>query len=189
MKTPAAMVAVALLVSCGGRRDPLRVFNTVPDFVLTAQTGAEFHGSQLKGHIWVADFIFTTCTGPCPRMSRQMKQLQEAVDSMPEVRMVSFTVDPARDTPEVLAAYARRHGAAADRWFFLTGAQATLHQLARDAFLLGNVDGQLDHSTRFVLVDRRGRVRKYYDTSGALAIGELVADIRTLEKEPADDRS
>ena len=83
------------------------------------------------------------------------------------MRLVSFSVDPAEDTPPVLAAYAKTHGAAPSMWYFLTGPVATLQMLDRDAFKLGNIDATMQHSTRFVLVDRQGRIRGYYDTSEA----------------------
>ena len=91
--------------------------------------------------------------------------MQDAVSKIPDVRLVSFTVDPAGDTPPVLAAYAKTHGASPSIWYFLTGQVSTLQMLDRDAFKLGNLDASMQHSTRFVLVDRQGRIRGYYDTS------------------------
>lgn len=162
----------------------MAVYNTVPEFSLTTQTGADFHFSrELAGKIWVANFIFTNCTGPCPRMSNQMKQVQAAAQEVTGVRLVSFTVDPARDTPEVLDAYAKRNGANPAFWYFLTGPVDELHNLARNVFMLGNVTGELDHSTRFVLVDQQGRVRRYYESSEPNLIDGIVADIRALTRE------
>ena len=181
MTRRAFLAGVALLQACSRKREPLQVFNTMPDFALTDQQGNDFSfASQLKGKVWVADFIFTTCNGPCPRMSRQMKQVQAGLEDAADVRLVSFTVDPDNDTPSALAEYAKRYQAATGRWYFLTGPKATLHQLNREAFMLGNVDGSTDHSTRFVLVDRQGRVRRYYDTTEPDAVGSLIADARTL---------
>lgn len=108
-----------------------------------------------------------------------MRKVQEG---NADVQMVSFTVDPARDTPEVLAAYAQRHHAG-ERWTFLTGTMEELHNLKRNVFLLGNVDGELNHSTRFVLVDKQGRIRAFYDTSEPSSIRQLISDIGRLEKE------
>ena len=123
---------------------------------LTAQDGQPFHSQALAGKIWVADFMYTTCPGPCPRMTSQMHDVQQAVLKVPDVHLVSFTVDPKNDTPAVLADYAKVHGASPAMWNFLTGPVATLQMLDRDVFKLGNVDGTLAHSTRFVLVDRQG---------------------------------
>jgi protein SCO1/2 len=162
------------------------VYNTVPSFSLTTEAGEPFESqTALRGKVWIADFIFTTCTGPCPRMSSQMKRVQKEVAGFGEVKLVSFTVDPENDTPTALAEYAKRYGAEAGRWYFLTGVKDTLHKLNREAFMLGNVDGSLDHSTRFILIDRAGRVRKYYHTNEGDFVPELVNDVRALLSERA----
>jgi len=179
-----AVCVLLVLCACSAPPPKLETFNTVPEFTLTAETGQAFGSADLKGKIWIANFIFTTCMGPCPRMSNQMKQVQAATRELPDLRLVSFSVDPNNDTPEALADYAKRYGAAAGRWVFLTGAEAGLHQLSMDTFMLGKVDGQqMDHSTRFVLVDRQGRVRKYYATSEGFHIPDLVRDVKALLKE------
>jgi protein SCO1/2 len=153
----------------------------VPEFRLTAHTGEEFSSAALNGKIWVADFMFTNCPGPCPRMTTQMRSIQKAVAGQPNVRFVSFTVDPARDTPDVLTAYARRYQADLDTWYFLTGAVEKLHQLKRETFLLGDVNGvNFEHSTRFVLVDGDGRIRGFYSTSEPSDIDKLVSDLHKL---------
>lgn len=167
--------------ACSRRKAPFESFNTVPDFTLTDQTGAEFRSADhLKGKVWVADFIFTTCTGPCPRMSSQMKQVQAGLADLADARFVSFTVDPANDTPAALAAYAKRYVIDPARWWFLTGPQETLHGLNREVFMLGNVLGNLDHSTRFVLIDRKGTVRRYYETTEPDAVSQVIEDVREL---------
>lgn len=161
----------------------MEVLSSVPEFTLTAESGKEFRSSQLAGSVWVANFIFTNCMGPCPRMTGQMRQVQNAVSDFKDVRLVSFTVDPARDTPQVLADYARRNKADTAQWSFLTGPQETLHQLKRNAFLLGDVSGQLEHSTRFALVDRRGRIRAFYDTTEPGAVKRVIRDVERLREE------
>ena len=112
-----------------------------------------------------------------------MRRVQTAVTELPDVRLVSFSVDPERDTPTVLAAYAARYQAQPGRWFFLTGDQKTLDAIDRRAFMLGNVDGKLEHSTRFVLVDRQGRIRGYYGTDQDDPTARLIVDIRRLARE------
>ena len=185
MKRRALFIAPLLLAACARTPEPLPVYQTIPAFQLTAQDGRAFSsGAELAGHIWVADFIFTTCTGPCPRMSRLMKQIAEATRELPNVRYVSFTVDPRNDTPEALAAYAKRYAADTTRWTFLTGAREELHSLKREAFKLGNVDGSLTHSTRLVLVDTQGRVRGFYGTQDNEDIPKLIAAIRQLSSTP-----
>ena len=138
---------------------------------------------MLAGKIWVADFIYTTCPGPCPRMTSQMHEVQDAIKSMPDIKLVSFTVDPAHDTPAVLAEYAKLHRASPEHWYFLTGSPATLQKLDRDTFKLGSLNAEMQHSTRFVLVDRQARIRGYYDTSESRAIARLIQDIMALAAE------
>jgi protein SCO1/2 len=116
-------------------------------------------------------------------MSAQMRHVDTALRPyIKDLRLVSFTVDPARDTPEVLSHYAERYQAEPGVWFFLTGPQATLHNLARNVFTLGDVNGDLEHSTRFVLIDRQSRVRGYYLTSHEDAIPRLIADAKRISK-------
>jgi protein SCO1/2 len=174
-----------VLVGCTAHAS-LPAYSAVSDFTLTDQTGAQFQSAtQLKGLIWVADFIFTNCTGPCPRMSSQMHQVQTGLAGVEDVRLVSFTVDPDRDTPQVLAAYAARFEARPGTWFFLTGPRDALRQLSRNAFMLGDVDGNLQHSTRFALVDRSSKIRGFYLTAEEDAIPRLIADAKSLAREKA----
>jgi protein SCO1/2 len=176
--------ALALaFTACSPRSASLEVLGEIPQFELISQDGQPFHSQALAGKIWVADFIYTTCPGPCPRMTSEMREVQDAVLKIPDVRMVSFTVDPAKDTPPVLTEYAKTHGASSAIWYFLTGPIPVLQTLDRDAFKLGNIDGTMQHSTRFVLVDRQGRIRGYYDTSESSAIQKVIADIYALARE------
>jgi protein SCO1/2 len=179
-----AVIALALAFTACSRHTPsLEVLGDIPQFELVAQDGQPFHSRVLAGKIWVADFIYTTCPGPCPRMTSQMREVQDAVSRIPDVRLVSFTVDPGNDTPAVLAAYAKTHGASPAMWYFLTGPVPTLQMLDRDAFKLGNLDATMQHSTRFVLVDGQGRIRGYYDTSESSSIPKLISDVRSLASE------
>jgi protein SCO1/2 len=183
MKFVVAATFILSLTACIRHTSSLPVYYDVPAFDLVAQDGQPFHSPILAGKIWVADFIYTTCPGPCPRMTSQMHEVQDAIVKMPDVKLVSFTVDPARDTPVVLADYAKTHGALSEHWYFLTGPEATLQKLDRDVFKLGNVDATLEHSTRFVLVDRQSRIRGYYDTSESRVIPRLIEDIFALARE------
>ena len=159
------------------------MLGSVAPFELTAQTGQLFDSRVLDGKVWVADFFFTSCNGPCPRMSAQMRQIQDRLRDAPDVRFVSVTVDPQRDTPEVLAAYAKRQNAREGVWNFLTGEQKQLHNLYRYQFKLGDIDGSLEHSTRFALVDRKGRIRGYYGSFDDEMVAKVVADARRLTNE------
>ena len=143
---------------------PLPVLGVIPRFQLLAQTGSAFDSRTLDGHIWIANFIYTTCDGPCPMMSRQMRGIQNSTSSSPDVKLVSFTVDPARDTPEVLAKYAQTLKADPARWYFLTGEPARLTiwgsgvQAER-----GGWQPELQHALR---ADRRKRrIRGFYIAS------------------------
>ena len=118
-------------------------------------------------------------------MTSQMHQVQDATWRMPDVKLVSFTVDPARDTPPQLTLYAKAHHASPEHWYFLTGPPETLNHLGFDVFKLTRVDGTLQHSTRFVLVDKRSHIRGYYDTSEPGSIPKLVADIHALGRDHA----
>jgi protein SCO1 len=170
------------LAGCAAK-PPLPMLGEVPDFHLTSQTGTSVDREALRGHVWVADFFFTTCPGPCPRMSSQMHQIQKATAGTPDVKLVSFTVDPAHDTPAVLAAYGKHFLADPGRWYFLTGAQSSLDRLGLVGFKLNAVDGSLNHSTRFVLVDRAGRIRGYYASSDDDFLDRLLRDLRQIERE------
>jgi cytochrome oxidase Cu insertion factor (SCO1/SenC/PrrC family) len=176
-----ASLALTLLLAACSSDPSLPSYGVVPDFVLTDQSNRTFESKKrLDGKIWVANFIFTTCSGPCPRMTAQFRKLRDEVSDDPKLRMVSFTIDPARDTPEALATYGRNFGANPDKWFFLTGAQKDLHQLSRHAFMLGDIDGSLEHSSRFVLVDTQSRIRGFYDSSDTEAMQKLTTDLRSL---------
>jgi protein SCO1/2 len=181
VKISVVLLGLFALAGCSSP-PPLPTFGPVPDFVLTDQAGRPFRSSEaLSGRVWVANFIFTNCMGPCPRMTRQMKQLKDKASA--DLQLVSFTIDPERDTPEVLTAYAKRFQADTRNWHFLTGSRADLRTLSWDAFHLGDVNGDLQHSTRFVLVDRKREIRGYYDTSEADSIPNLLRDIRRIAKE------
>ena len=178
-----AFACALLLAGCSGK-PALPSYGVVPNFSLTDQNGQQFNSAAALGkNVWVADFVFTNCPGPCPRMSSQMHQVQAALADQPGVRFVSFTVDPARDTPPVLAAYAQHFEATPGKWFFLTGSSPDLNRMSRGVFMLGDVDGSLQHSTRFALIDRLSRIRGYYQSSEQDAIPNLIADAKRLLKD------
>jgi protein SCO1/2 len=180
MRYAVLLLAGMCLLSCRDKSGSLPTLGVVPDFLLTDETAKEFSSQALDGNVVVADFIYTTCQGPCPRMSAQMRQLQTETKDFPDVRLVSFTVDPEHDTPEALAAYAKRYKAESGRWIFLTGSTSVLNLLSKEAFHLSDVDGKLEHSTRFVLIDRKSHIRGYYATWEPEAIKKLLADIKIL---------
>ena len=157
------------------------VHQQLPDFSLTDQRGASFALSDLQDKVWIADFIFTSCGTICPPMTIEMARLQDEF-AAEEVHFVSFSVDPERDTPEVLFRYADYYGADGDRWSFLTGQKEAIYQLAQDGFNLaaGHRGSEILHSTRFVLVDQNQQLRGYYDSRSKAHLQQLRQDIQTL---------
>jgi protein SCO1/2 len=165
---------------CGAR--PLPVLGTVPTFTLTDRSGTEVGSAQLAGEVWVADFIFTRCPDVCPALTARMAKLQTALPA--DVRLVSFSVDPTHDTPEVLRAYATRAGAR-DGWLFLTGPRDAVATLLREGFRVAYADdgpptAPITHSDRFVLVDRELRIRGYYHGGEAEDLARLTQDAAAL---------
>jgi protein SCO1/2 len=154
----------------------LRKLSIVPAFALTERSGKTVTNRELSGKIWVADFIYTTCPGPCPLITANFAKFQDKVKDDPRVMLVSFSVDPTTDTPPVLAKYADQYGADSNRWWFLTGSEKQIDDLIGNGFHLvvqdnsGQplVDGQfkVTHSTNLALVDGEGNVRGYYDGVG-----------------------
>ena len=132
--------------------------------------------ADLRDRVWVADIIFTRCAGPCLRMSRQMKELQESLPPDSAAKLVSLTTDPDFDTPEVLRKYAGRFGADSNRWIFLTGTRKQIADVAKVSLKLSAVavnlaeqtspDDLFVHSTIFVIVDKRGQLRGIFETGG-----------------------
>jgi protein SCO1/2 len=163
----------------------------VPPFRLTDQDGQTFGTQQLLGKIWVADFVYTTCPGPCPMVSSRMAETQKPLRDT-DVRLVSFSVDPEHDTPAILRSYADKLNAQPNRWKFLTGDKDTIYRLIRDGFKLTTIPNGASgpiHSTRLVLVDRNGVIRGYYEATDADAITRLLADVHHLLQEQPEPTS
>ena len=154
---------------------------SVPDFSLTDQRGEMLVLSDMKGKIWVADFIFTNCPTICPAMTQEMARLQSEFVADP-VYFVSFSVDPERDTSAVLSRYATAYGADERRWHFLTGDKADIYQLAEEGFSLaaGHKGTEILHSTRFVLVAPDGNIYGHYDSRSKPALLRLRRDVNAL---------
>ena len=144
--------------------------------------------ADLRGSIWIADFIYTTCQDTCPMQTAEMAQLQEQWKDKPGLKLVSFSVDPEKDTTEVLSGYANRYKADSQRWLFLTGAKEEISRLVQEGFRLSAValvgDGKegsvIMHSPRFVLIDKQAQIRGYYDSRDPQAIQRLKKDVATL---------
>lgn len=161
------------------------IYSKVPEFQLTDRTGARFGSADLLGKVWVADFIYTTCPGPCPMVTGRLAELQDEFSGLEGVRLVTFTVNPEVDTPEQLDAYARSVGAA-EGWAFLTGPESEVHDLIKGGFKLpvgqGGGEEPVLHSTKLVLVDQAGSIRGYYDAANPTELKALSADAVRLVK-------
>ncbi|PYS54007.1 MAG: SCO family protein [Acidobacteria bacterium] len=165
-------------------RPDIPVYFAVPDFSLIERSGKTVTLRDLAGKVWVADFIFTNCGGTCPLMTEKMRKLQDVLP--PGIHMVSITVDPSRDTVDVLADYARKYGADDDRWLFLTGEKQALYELSVKGFKLalddtsGTAAEPITHSTRFVLVDQKGMIRGYYSGTEDEELKRLSSEAKKL---------
>jgi protein SCO1/2 len=182
--TLAALIWLRQLEVNALRQRTVSSYGSVPEFTLVNQDGKNFGSADLRGKIWIADFVYSTCPGPCPMISSRMSELQEPLKKT-DVHLVSFSVDPVKDTPQVLRGYADKLQAEPGRWDFLTGPQSTIYNLSRDGFKLavGEEKGVPVHSTRMILVDRHGAIRGYYDATEPDAVTKLVADTTHLLRE------
>ena len=184
--------------------ETLGLYGTVPPFTLTERSGRPLTRDDLRGRVWIASFIYTQCTESCPLQTATMARLQKDFAGEPDLRLVSITVDPERDTPAVLTRYAERYGADPARWLFLTGPKRAIYDLARDGFRLGVVDpydqaraaapwewlsprpahashgskGLVLHSSRLVVVDRQARIRAYHLPDDESSLGRLRQNTR-----------
>lgn len=179
----AALAFLAAAIFSSACTDPaakLPNYGKVPSFTMTDSEGHLFRGDSLLGKVWVADFIYTNCPAECPRMTSLMHKVQEEVKNMRDVRLVSFSVDPKRDSPAVLNDFAHRFGGPAADWVFLTGSPATVHLIAYQTFHVGDVIGKIEHSTKFILIDKRGDIRGYYSSIYPEDRSKLITDIEIL---------
>ncbi len=150
---------------------------------MTDSEGRGFDSNVLRGKVWIADFIYTSCPGPCPMMTSQMHKVQQQVSGKQDVQLVSFSVDPEHDSAPVLNDFAHRFGGPADDWVFLTGSPQTVHWLAYEVFHVGDLIGKMDHSTKFALVDKQANIRGYYSSTDSDGILALLRDLTILCKE------
>jgi len=162
---------------------PLPIIGKVPDFSFMSSRLEEVSKKDLDGKVWVADFIFTTCGGICPKMTENLAWIHRSYLLEKDVRLVSVTVNPDYDSPQVMKEYAGKHGADTQLWHFLTGPKEAVHDLAYKGFMLGGVDDPIFHSPKMVLVDRKSRIRGYYDGTDKEEVRKLFKDIARLMKE------
>jgi len=167
----------------------LKNFGAVPDFSLMERSGKPFGLVDLHDKIWIANFIYTNCKDTCPLQSAEMAGLQNDLADKADIKLVSISVDPERDTPQALSRYAERFKADPDRWLFLTGEKREIYRLAQEGFRLSAVpasnagqenDASILHSARFVLVDGKAQIRGYYQSTDAEAMKRLRRDLKKL---------
>ena len=197
------LVITILSVACSSQNsDSLPVYDEIPSFSLTDQMGRTFTKEALQGKVVLANFIFTNCTAFCPTLTPRMGEIQANLEHDGllgnEVLLLSFSVDPEHDTPEILRSYAERHGANHDGWRFLTGPPEIIQQVITDGLKLayGRVnednrhtheDGSIHtheydvfHTNRVMLGDKSGRVRAYYDGGADWDMAKVLRDIHQL---------
>jgi len=175
------------MLSASAATPSLQKYWTLPAFSLTERSGQPLRLADLAGKVWVAEFFYTTCPGPCPILTRHLGDLQIALGPAPDVRFVSISVDPDNDTPAALKEYAERFHAGPN-WFFCTGNKEAVYKLAHDGFKLPVAEptapgAPIIHTTRLVLVDKSGTVRGFYEGASEASVAELTGDIRRLAGE------
>jgi protein SCO1/2/putative membrane protein len=189
MRRLAVCLTLLFLLSPTAQADDL---GAVQDFSLTERSGRTVTRQDLLGKVWVASFIFTRCGSSCPQISATMERLQQQTAGRRDVLLVSFTVDPDHDTPEVLRRYADSFHADPDRWLFLTGDRPTIYGLIQSSFHLAvyqnegeerQAGNEVTHSSRLALVDQQGRIRWYFEGRGRASEGGKTDDLPRLERE------
>jgi protein SCO1/2 len=198
---------VMLFFSCNTRVDKVRVienkiivtktdkgqyiYDTIsslaPIFCLQSHFGKEFCSNELNGKIYVVDFFFTHCPSICIAMKKNMLKLHEKYGDNSGIEIVSFSIDPKRDSVVVLFDYARKLGVEHTNWTFLTGEKDSIYEIAERFLALASEDenspGGFIHDGNFILVDEKGRIRGFYDGTVSESVDKLIEDIATLKKQ------
>lgn len=180
------MVALGVLYLTNGLEvKELPVYGEVPYFSLTERNDVTVDKNALQNKVWIANFIFTHCAGQCPGIVMAAQQVQKALRFKEPFRLVSISMDPERDTPDVFKAYATRVSADPFKWLFLTGDKTEIQKLVKDGFHLAAVEGidegdNVTHSSKLVLVDGVGRIRGYYDAEDDAQVKRLIKDAKGL---------
>lgn len=177
------LIAAIFLSSCTDPASKLPTYGSIPAFTMTDSQGHAFNRSALAGKVLIVDFIYTNCPAECPVMTARMHRVERRVKGERDVQLLSISVDPQRDTPPVLNAFAHRFGGPTTQWTFLTGTPATVHLLAYETFHVGDVIGKMSHSTKFILIDKRGNIRGYYSSFDEDGIPAMLKDAEALRRE------
>jgi len=179
----AVMLLVTFLFKESSTLDDLPISGSVPDFEFTDSNGETITREDMEGKVWVADFIFTTCTMACPIMTGNMNLIHKSFKDDNNVRIISISVYPEYDTPEVLKEYASRYNANTDRWHFLTGPEESVKNIIKTGFKIGDYEDIIFHSEKFALVDVNGNIRGYYSGMETEDMSKLKKDIKRLLRE------
>ena len=179
----AIFLAITYFFKNTNQEDSLPVIGGIPNFEFVDSEGRDVGLSTLKGKVWVADFIFTTCTMACPIMTGNMNIIHKKYKKNDDIRLVSISVYPEYDTPEVLKKYASQYEANTDTWHFLTGNESTVKEVIKDGFKIGDYEDIIFHSEKFALVDRNGMIRAYYNGMKSEDMKKLKKDINNLLKQ------
>lgn len=176
----------ACVESCGDKnphtkthKSQLPQVKAAPEFSAENYDGNTFRSSSMKGNVWLASFMFTTCAGVCPVMNGHLSDVQKEFmkDSL---KFVSISVDPDNDTREALAQYAKNYGAVSGKWFLVRMPIAEVRKLSVEGFLLSDPIEPSNHSPRYVLVDKQGQIRAYYDSMDSAKVQEMRSSIKDL---------
>jgi len=178
-------VGAAVIHFAEQSKDEIPVYGQVTDFALTERSGQPFRTDDMKGKITVANFFFTTCPGPCPRMNAKVAGLYRGFASSDKVEFVSISVDPDKDSLEALRAYSQKMGVTDNRWLFLRGPGDEIHRISESVFKLAGEFPTM-HSTKLILIDEELQIRGYYSSEEDVDVQSLKAHMKVLaEKLPS----
>jgi protein SCO1/2 len=160
------------------------IYHTIPNYKFQTQVGDTLEMDSLRGKLFIVDFFFTTCAGVCPRMTSQMERIQKSFIKDEQLKLVSFSVDEAKDSVSALRAYADAHNAVPGKWYFLRGSEQEIFDMAQKGFFVTAKEDETPqdfvHSEKFVLVDYYGRIRGYYNGLDSLEVNKCMANVALL---------
>lgn len=186
--------------ACAGTEKPLpilgprevdgtdTIYHTIAPFSFVDQDSVGVTNADFAGKIYVADFFFTSCRTICPIMKTQMLRVYEATAEMPDVLLLSHTIDPEWDTVALLHDFAERLGVKSSRWHFVTGVKDSIYKIAQTSYYATAMEDRTEpdgfiHSGAFLLIDRQGRIRGKYDGTKEGDVNRLIGDIKRLRRE------
>lgn len=164
------------------------VYHTIAPFQFVNQDSAVVTNATFANKIYIADFFFTSCRTICPKMKTQMLRVYDSIQSMPDVLILSHTIDPEYDTVGLLHDFADRLGVKSDKWHFVTGVKDSIYTIAQTSYFATAMEDKTEpdgfiHSGAFLLIDKQGRIRGKYDGTMPEDVDRLIVDIRRLRRE------